>query len=87
MNDSETLTTEYISELLQRQNRLQAEAQIVLDDLKLLNLLRLKDVWYRLPTYRNQVYSVDIYHAVLAQDVRTPAEFDEYLVERGKPAR
>lgn len=52
-----------------------------------LAILWIKDVWYRLPTYRNQVYSVDIYDAVLSQGVRTPDEFDEYLIERGKPAR
>ncbi len=52
-----------------------------------LAILWIKDVWYRLPTYRNQVYSVDIYDAVLFHGVRTPAEFDEYLIERGKPAR
>ena len=52
-----------------------------------LTILWIKDVWYRLPTYRNQVYSVDIYDAVLAHGVRTPTEFDEYLIKRGKPAR
>jgi hypothetical protein len=52
-----------------------------------LSILWIKDVWYRLPTYRNQVYSVDIYDAVLAHGVRTPTEFDEYLIKRGKPAR
>ena len=52
-----------------------------------LAILWIKDVWYRLPTYRDQVYSVDIYDAVLTHGVRTPAEFDEYLIEHGKPAR
>jgi hypothetical protein len=52
-----------------------------------LSILWIKDVWYRLPTYRSQVYSVDIYDAVLEHGVRTPAEFDIYLAERGKPAR
>jgi hypothetical protein len=33
------------------------------------------------------VLSVDIDDAVLEQGVRTPAEFDVYLVARGKPAR
>ena len=44
-------------------------------------------VWHRLPAYRHRVLSVDIYDAVLEQGVRTPAEFDVYLVARGKPAR
>jgi hypothetical protein len=52
-----------------------------------LSILWIKDVWYRLPIYRNQVYSVDIYDAVLAYGVRTPIEFDEYLIQRDKPAR
>lgn|SRR5574340_571381 len=52
-----------------------------------LAILWIKDVWFRLPTYRHQVYSVDIYDAVLSHGVRTPTEFDEYLIERGKPAR
>jgi hypothetical protein len=52
-----------------------------------LAILWIKDIWYTLPAYRNQVYSVDIYDAVLSHGVRTPSEFDEYLVERGKPAR
>jgi hypothetical protein len=52
-----------------------------------LAILRIKDIWYRLPTYRNQIYSVDIYDAVLSHGVRTPTEFDAYLVRHGKPAR
>jgi hypothetical protein len=50
-------------------------------------ILWLKDVWYRLPTYRKQIYSVDIYDAVLVHGVRSPTEFDEYLIKRGRPAR
>ena len=52
-----------------------------------LAILSLKDIWHRLPAYRDRVLSVDIYDAVLEHGVRTPAEFDAYLVERGKPAR
>ncbi|HLJ35585.1 MAG TPA: hypothetical protein VKU38_18160 [Ktedonobacteraceae bacterium] len=52
-----------------------------------LAILWIKDIWYQLPTYRNEVYSTDIYDAVLQHGVRTPREFDRYLVERGKPAR
>ena len=52
-----------------------------------LTILWIKDIWYRLPTYRDQVFSVDIYDAVLEHGVRTPTEFDGYLIEHGKPAR
>ncbi len=50
-------------------------------------ILWLKDIWYRLPAYRDQVYSVDIYDAVMAHGVRTPTMFDAYLAARGKPTR
>ena len=52
-----------------------------------LAILWIKDVWYQLPSYRNEVYSTDIYDAVLQHGVRTPGEFDMYLAEHGKPAR
>lgn len=52
-----------------------------------LAILWIKDVWHRLPTYRDRVVSVDIYDAVLEHGVRTPAGFDAYLVAHGKPAR
>ncbi len=52
-----------------------------------LTILWIKDIWYRLPTYRFQVYSTDIYDAVLNHQVQTPTEFDAYLQTRGKPTR
>lgn len=52
-----------------------------------LTILQLKDVWYQLPTYRVTVSSIDIYDAVLQHGVRTLAEFDDYLAQRGKPTR
>lgn len=52
-----------------------------------LAILWLKELWHRLPAYRSEVYSVDIYDAVLEHDVRTPEQFDTYLIERGKPSR
>jgi hypothetical protein len=54
---------------------------------KCLAILWLKDIWCRLPAYRDQVYSVDIYDAVMAHGVYTPTEFDAYLAARGKPTR
>jgi hypothetical protein len=50
-------------------------------------ILRLKDVWYQLPAYRSEVYSTDIYDAVLQHGIRTLTEFDYYLAQRGKPTR
>ena len=52
-----------------------------------LTILRIKDVWYQLPAYRQAVYSTDIYDAVLQHGVRTLTEFDQYLAQRGKPTR
>jgi hypothetical protein len=52
-----------------------------------LTILRIKDAWYQLPAYRVEVASTDIYDAVLQHGVRTLIEFDQYLVERGKPPR
>jgi 8-oxo-dGTP pyrophosphatase MutT (NUDIX family) len=50
-------------------------------------ILRLKDLWCRLPAYRNRVVSTDIYDAVLRHHVRTPDELDAYLRRNGKPDR
>ncbi len=52
-----------------------------------LAILWIKDIWYRLPTYRHEVYSTHIYDAVLQYGVRTPGEFDGYLVRQDKPTR
>ncbi len=52
-----------------------------------LAILRIKDVWWKQPSYRQEVSSVDIYDAVLQHGVRALDEFDQYLVERGKPTR
>ncbi len=52
-----------------------------------LAILHIKNVWYKLPFYRQEVSSVDIYDAVLLHNVRTLAAFDHYLLERGKPTR
>lgn len=52
-----------------------------------LTILRIKDVWYQLPAYRVEVASTDIYDAILQHGVKTLDEFDQYLIERGKPPR
>jgi hypothetical protein len=50
-----------------------------------LAILWIKDVWHLLPSYRNSVSSVDIYDAVLQHGIRTPAQFNRYLLAQGKP--
>lgn len=48
-------------------------------------VLRIKDVWHRLPSYPDQVSGLEIYTAVLDDGVRTPAQFGGWLAERGLP--
>ena len=52
-----------------------------------LAILHIKDVWWKQSSYRREVSSIDIYDAVLQHGVRTLDEFDQYLIERGKPPR
>jgi hypothetical protein len=58
-----------------------------LDKEKRLAILWIKDVWRHLPTYPAQVNGPDIYDAVLEHAVRTPDQFAQYLLQRGKPMR
>jgi hypothetical protein len=51
-----------------------------------LAILWIKAVWCRLPSYRHGVWSTDIYDAVLQHGIRTPAQFNRYLLAQGKPA-
>ena len=46
-------------------------------------VLRIKDVWYRLPDYPEQVGGFEIYTAVIDDGVRTPEQFQGWLVARG----
>ena len=48
-----------------------------------LAILRIKDVWCRLPSYRSTVRSYNIYQAVLDHGVRTPEDFRAYLEASG----
>jgi hypothetical protein len=48
-------------------------------------VLRIKDVWHRLPAYPDQVGGLEIYTAVLDDGVRTPEQFAAWLTERGLP--
>lgn len=48
-------------------------------------ILRIKDVWHRLPSYPDRVGGLQIYHAVLEDDVRTPQQFAAWLATHGYP--
>jgi hypothetical protein len=50
-----------------------------------LAILWIKDVGRRLPSYRTSVSSADIYDAVLQHGIRTPVQFNSYLLAQGKP--
>jgi hypothetical protein len=52
-----------------------------------LAILWIKDIWYRLPAYPYRVGGYQVYDAVLNAGVRTPDEFDAYLIARGLPSR
>jgi hypothetical protein len=52
-----------------------------------LAILWIKDSWHRLPAYPYRVGGYEIYEAVLTAGVRTPDEFDAYLIARGLPDR
>ena len=49
-------------------------------------VLRIKDVWFRLPSYPDQIGGFEIYTAVLENDVRTPEQFSGWLADHGLPA-
>ena|SRR5439155_4772926 len=48
-------------------------------------ILRIKDVWHRLPSYPDHVGGLEIYNAVLDDGVRTPDEFTTWLAAHGYP--
>jgi hypothetical protein len=52
-----------------------------------LAILWIKDIWYRLPAYPYRVGGYEVYDAVLNAGVRTPDEFDAYLIARSLPNR
>ncbi len=45
-------------------------------------VLRIKDVWHRLPSYPDEVSGLEIYTAVLDHGVRTPERFGSWLGEQ-----
>ena len=46
-------------------------------------VLRIKDVWHRLPSYPDQISGLEIYSAVLDGGVRTPGQFASWLTDNG----
>jgi hypothetical protein len=48
-------------------------------------ILRIKDVWHRLPSYPDRVGGVEIYTAVLDDRVRSPEQFAAWLADNGYP--
>jgi hypothetical protein len=51
-----------------------------------LAVLRIKDVWHRLPSYPDEVSGWEIYTAVLDDGVRTPEQFGRWLAANDFPA-
>jgi hypothetical protein len=50
-----------------------------------LAILRIKDVWHRLPSYPDRVGGMQIYTAVLDDGVRSPQQFAAWLADNGYP--
>jgi hypothetical protein len=46
-------------------------------------VLRIKDVWHRLPSYPDQISGLEIYTAVLDAGVRSPEQFAGWLADHG----
>jgi hypothetical protein len=69
----------HLAQLAELECRLSRETRLA--------ILWIKDVWHRLPVYPSEVGGSDIYDAVLELGARTPDDFDQYLRERGLPAR
>jgi hypothetical protein len=49
-------------------------------------VLRIKDVWHRLPSYPDQISGMEICLAVIEDGVRGPEEFADWLRARGLPS-
>ena len=45
-------------------------------------VLRIKDVWFLLPSYPDEIGGFEIYTAVMEDGVRTPEEFRDWLADR-----
>ena len=54
----------------------------ITDDQRLA-VLRIKDVWHRLPGYPDQISGLEIYNAVVNDGVRTSGQFASWLTDKG----
>jgi hypothetical protein len=48
-------------------------------------MLRIKDVWFRMPSYPDEIGGLEIYTAVTDDSVRTPEQFRGWLADHGLP--
>ena len=62
------------------------ELRDTITDQQRLAVLRIKDVWHRLPSYPDAVSGWEIYTAVLRDAVRTPEQFARWLAANGFPS-
>ena len=62
-----------------------AQLRDTITDEQRLAVLRIKDVWHRLPSYPDEVSGWEIYSAVLGDGVRTPEQFARWLAANGFP--
>ena len=62
-----------------------AQLRDTITDQQRLAVLRIKDVWHRLPSYPDAVSGWEIYTAVLRDGVRTPEQFAGWLAANGFP--
>jgi hypothetical protein len=63
-----------------------ARLRDTITDEQRLAVLRIKDVWHRLPSYPDEVGAWEIYTAVLGDGVRTPEQFARWLAANGDQA-
>jgi hypothetical protein len=62
------------------------ELRDTITDEQRLAVLRIKDIWHRLPSYPDEVSGWEIYTAVLRDGVRTPEQFARWLAANGFPS-
>jgi hypothetical protein len=60
--------------------------RVTITDEQRLAVLRIKDIWHRLPSYPDVVSGWEIYTAVLGDGVRTPEQFGRWLAAKGYPS-
>jgi hypothetical protein len=63
-----------------------ARLRDTITDEQRLAVLRIKDVWHRLPSYPDEVGGWEVYTAVVGGGVRTPEQFARWLAANGFPS-